>query len=227
MTRRPAMIFAAGYGTRMRPLTLNLPKPLIPVAGHPLIDRAIATAREAGVERIVVNLHYMGDRIRSHLADEAGILFSDETERILDTGGGLKAARRLLEADEAFTLNPDAVWTGDNPLSRLARAWPDMAADCLLLLSPVGTALGYAGTGDFDLGPDGRVRRGNSFVYTGAQIIRLATLDAVPDHAFSLNLVWDRLARLGRLFGIVHEGSWCDVGRPENIRLAERMLGHD
>ncbi|MGR3433433.1 MAG: nucleotidyltransferase family protein [Shimia sp.] len=218
---RPCMIFAAGFGTRMRPLTDDRPKPLIEVAGRPLLDHALAPARAAGCAPIVVNAHYLADQIVTFLAGSE-IEVQVEAPTLLDTGGGLKAALPRLRGDAVATMNADAVWAGPNPFDVLEAAWrPGMGA--LLACVPPGDALGRTGGGDFALGPDGRLRRGGAWVYTGAQIVETAPVAAVPDDVFSLNRVWDALAAEGRLFGVAYPGRWCDLGRPENIALAETL----
>jgi MurNAc alpha-1-phosphate uridylyltransferase len=216
------MIFAAGLGTRMGELTRDRPKPLIPVAGRPLIDQALRFAKEAGAEPIVVNAHWKADQLRAYLADEP-ILIADESERLLETGGGLKAALPLLREGPVWTINSDAAWAGPNPLRVLAEAWqPGMEA--LLLLIPRDQARGYAGAGDFAPNATGRLARGTSHVYTGAQILRTEGLADIPDPVFSLNRLWDRASARGTLFGLTYDGEWCDVGRPENLLLAEEIL---
>lgn len=217
------LVFAAGFGTRMAPLTADRPKPLIPVAGRALIDHALALVAGAGLARPVVNLHYRGGMIRAHLAGR-GVAFSDETDEILDTGGGLRAALPLLPPGPVLTLNSDAVWTGPNPLSALRAAFDPARMDALLLLVPVSRATGHAGAGDFAIGAEGRLSRGGGHVYTGAQMLDPAGLSEIPDRVFSLNRLWDRAAARGRLHGLVHPGGWADVGRPEGIGLAEAML---
>lgn len=218
------MLFAAGLGTRMAPLTDHLPKPLIRVGGKPLIDHALAEADAAGVARIVVNLHYKAAMIRAHLHGRNDLLFSDETARLLETGGGLKAALPLLGADPVYTMNTDAVWSGANPLIQLSDRWQASRMDALLLLVHRDQAIGYRGSGDFDIAPDGRLRRGGAFVYTGAQILATGRVARVSEAAFSLNRVWDAMAADGRLFGRLHQGGFCDVGRPESIALAEAHM---
>lgn len=222
------MIFAAGLGTRMGALTRDRPKPLIEVAGRPLIDHALALAREAGVRRIVVNTHAHAEQMRAHLARVAPeAVVSHEPER-LETGGGLKRALPLLGSGPVFTLNADMVWRGPNPLTQLAADW--RAGDgALLALVRRDAAVGHGGAGDFFAAPDGRLtRRGDAptadFVYAGAQIIDGAALDGFPEGVFSLNRVWDGLLAEGRLRGLVHVGGWVDVGRPEGILLAEAEL---
>lgn len=219
---RSLMLFAAGFGTRMGALTADRPKPLIPVGGQTLIDHALAQAR--GVERIVVNLHYRSEMIRAHLSGRPDIAFSDETDTILETGGGMKSALPLLGSEPVYALNTDAVWTGAPALAQLAAAWDAERMDGLLLLVPRDRATGHGGAGDFLMDGEGRLTRGPGLVYTGAQILRTEGLADIPDTAFSLNRLWDRMAAKGRLFGAVHRGGWCDVGRPESIPLAENML---
>lgn len=216
------MLFAAGFGTRMGALTATRPKPLLEVAGRPLIDHALDVASQAGIGRIVVNTHYLPDHIATHLAGR-DVLLSHEPQ-ILETGGGLKAAGGLLASPDVFTLNSDAVWAGPNPLDLLRTAWRPEAMDALLLLIPPDQARGHSGAGDFTLGPDGRLSRGAGLVYSGAQIIMTDPVAGVAEDIFSLNLVWDRLLKTGRLFGICYPGQWCDVGRPEGIAEAEALL---
>jgi MurNAc alpha-1-phosphate uridylyltransferase len=218
----PAMIFAAGLGTRMGALTRDQPKPLIPVAGRPLIAQALGFAKEAGAAPIVVNAHWRAEKLRAHLADEP-VLISDESDRLLETGGGLRAALPLLGSSPVWTLNSDAAWAGQNPLLALLRAW-EPAMEGLLLLVPRERAEGYAGAGDFAPDATGRLARGASHVYTGAQILRTEGLADVADAVFSLNRLWDRAQARGGLFGVVYDGAWCDVGRPENLPLAEALL---
>jgi MurNAc alpha-1-phosphate uridylyltransferase len=152
---------------------------------------------------------------------------------ILDTGGGLRAALPLLGASPVMTLNTDAVWTGRNALEELAEGWNDSRMDALLLLSPASRVLGHSGTGDFLLDGESRLVRAKGrpgLVYLGAQIIRTDLLPTISQRVFSLNLLWDQMIAGGRAYGVVHQGGWCDVGRPEGIALAEGMLsqsGHD
>lgn len=218
------MIFAAGFGTRMAPLTATMPKPLIPVAGKPLIDHALSQC--AGIPRVVVNLHYKGEMLASHLAGR-DVALSWERDVILDTGGGLRQALPILGQGPVFTLNSDAVWTGANPLQQLAAVWDAATMDCLLLLLPAGQATGHDGRSDFVLAHDGRIERAagrTGDVYLGAQVIDPAGLSAIPDRVFSLNRLWDAAIAQGRAFGVRHHGGWCDVGHPGGIALAEAML---
>ncbi|MEO8241644.1 MAG: nucleotidyltransferase family protein [bacterium] len=226
MQHMPVMLFAAGFGKRMGNLTLNRPKPLIPVAGRTLLDHALALVDGADLGRRVLNLHYLGDQIAGHVSG-LDVALSWERARILETGGGLRAAMPLLGGSPVATLNTDAVWTGRNPLVELRAAWRDDTMDALLLVAPLAAAVGHDGKGDFLLDQDGRIARADGrpgVVYLGAQIIRTDLLPSIPQEVFSLNLLWDRMIAAGRAFAVEHQGRWCDVGRPEGIALAEAML---
>ncbi len=218
-----AMILAAGFGTRMGALTATQPKPLLKVAGKPLIDHAVALANAAGVAMITANLHYRHEALARHLTP-LGISQSLELPDILDTGGGLRQALPLLSEGPVFTLNSDAIWRGPNPLSLLAASWQPSRMDALLMLVPQEKALGHAGKGDFQIGNSGKLARGVGLVYSGVQIIKPDLLHTIKEKMFSLNKVWDIMLKSDRLFGIVYSGSWCDVGSPEGITLAERLL---
>ncbi|SFR01199.1 nucleotidyltransferase family protein [Poseidonocella sedimentorum] len=217
------MIFAAGLGTRMGALTHDRPKPMIEVAGRPLIDHALEhVSRRPGL-RAVANVHYKPDRLIAHLKAR-GVAISDERGALLETGGGLRKALPLLGAEPVFTMNSDAILSGPNPLDCLAEAWDPVRMDALLLCVTLARAEGRAAPGDFTQGPDGALRRGGDLVYTGVQILRTAGLADIGEEAFSLNLLWDRMIARGRLFGCAYPGRWCDVGRPDGIATAEALL---
>lgn len=221
MTHTPTsiMLFAAGLGTRMAPLTDTRPKPLVTVAGRALLDHARA---QCDGLRIIVNAHYFADQIHDHLVG-ADVIISDETDALLETGGGLKRALPLFDSNPVFTMNTDAVWHGSNPINALQNAWrPDM--DALLLMIPKNAATAHIGAGDFDIDPSGRLTRGTRFIYSGAQIIRTDGLADIDDTAFSMWRLWDTMLARKTMFGTVYDGQWCDVGRPESIPLAESML---
>ncbi len=222
MTPSAAMIFAAGLGTRMGALTRDRPKPLIPVAGKPLLDHALTLARPVA-QTIVVNTHYLADQIAAHLKG-TDIRISHEPGPVLETGGGLRAALPLLGPGPVYTLNSDAVWRGPNPLAALRDAWDATRMEALLLLLDRPQAIGHTGPGDFALDDGGRITRAPALVYAGAQIIDPAGLAAIPDAVFSLNRLWDAMISRGTLYGLRYAGQWCDVGRPDSIPLAEAML---
>jgi len=217
-----ALLFGAGFGTRMAPLTLDRPKPLVEVAEKPLLDHALDILAEGGIEQIAINTHYLAEQIADHLADRP-ILISHEPE-ILDTGGGLKQALNLLESDPVLTLNTDAVWTGPNPVKTLLRHWDPDRMEALLLLVASENATGHRGKGDFLMDPEGRLTPGPGAVYTGLQIIRTDRVSQHSQTAFSLWEIWREMLNRGTIFGALHKGGWCDVGRPDSIALAEDLL---
>ncbi len=218
------MMFAAGFGTRMAPLTDDRPKPLIEVAGKPLIDHALDQVRAFGAERIVVNAHYKPRQLADHL-EGSGVLISVEAPDILDTGGGLRAALPLLGSGPVFTMNTDAVWNGPNPLALLAAAWNPVHMDALLLCIAKDRAVGHSGKGDFLIDDAGRTTRGPGAIFTGLQVIRTDDLSDISDKVFSISLLWSRMQTTGRLYGLEYPGRWADVGTPRGIELAENMLG--
>lgn len=215
------LLFAAGLGTRMAPLTNTRPKPLVDVAGMPLLDHALA---QCDGLRQVVNVHYFADQIKDHLRG-TDTLISDETDQLRETGGGLKHALNLLDSNPVFTMNTDAVWKGANPIKTLQDAWKPDQMEGLLLLIPSKAATGHTGTGDFDLDVNQRLSRGAQHVYTGVQIIRTDRLADIDKVAFSMWDLWTGMLERNSLFGAVYSGQWCDVGRPDSIEIAEQMLG--
>ena len=230
MARRPgtAFILAAGFGTRMGKLTERTPKPLLAVSGRTLLDRAIDRVLEAGVNRIVVNVHAHAEQIRAHLARRAGIPISISIEReILETGGGARKALSLMAGESILSLNADAIWTGTNPLGPLLEAWAQCGdrLDAMLLLHPRSRCIAHAGRGDFHLAPDGTICRAQensgALVYTGAQCVRRNALEEAPRGAWSFNLLWDRLIVADRIRGVAGDNStWIDVGTPEGLASA-------
>ena len=217
------MLFAAGFGQRMQPLTQHRPKPLIKVAGKALIDHALELAQGANIDRIVANTHYKSEMIARHIASKP-VTLSHESPVLLETGGGLRAALPLLAADQVLTLNTDAVWRGENPLQSLRAHWNPTKMDALLMCIEPNQARGHRGVGDFLRASDGRLTRGSGLIYGGAQLLKTAGLHAISETTFSLNLLWDQMAAQGRLYGLLYRGNWCDVGRPESIALAQDML---
>lgn len=216
------LLFAAGLGTRMKYLTASRPKPLVKVAGQTLLDHALAFTKIPQINKRVVNVHYKADMIKAHLLG-TDIQYSDETDLLRETGGGLKHAMPLLGANPVLTLNTDAVWSGPNPIVQLLSAWgPRM--DALLMLIPQNQARGHKGKGDFHLSNDGKLTRGPGPIYSGLQIIRTELLDKVDETCFSMNIIWDEMIVRQSLFGITYDGLWCDVGQPESVSIAEAML---
>ncbi len=230
---RTAMVMAAGLGKRMRPLTATRPKPLVEVAGKPLLDHVLDRLRAAGVERAVVNVHYLPDALEAHLRGrtDLDIAISDEREQLLETGGGLVKAAPLIDCDPFLAVNSDNLWV-DGPadtLRLLASQWDASRMDALLLLVPHARAGNHGGMGDFHMDPAGRLRRRGKariapFVFTGIQIMAKCLLEGAPEGPFSTNILWDRAIAQGRLYGAVHQGLWFDVGSPPAIRATEDAL---
>ena len=228
----PAMVLAAGRGMRLRPLTDRLPKPLVPVGGVAMLDRALDALARAGVSQAVVNVHHLAPQIEARLAtrERPAIRISRE-DALLETGGGIAKAIGHFGADPFFAVNADVVWLdGKTPaLTRLAEAWDGDRMDALLLVHPVAHAIGYDGAGDFTLAGDGRLeRRGTApsapFVFAGVQILHPRLFADAPAGAFSLNLLYDRARAAGRLFGLAHDGGWLHVGTMDGLAAAERAL---
>lgn len=218
-----ALLFAAGFGTRMQPLTNDRPKPLISVAGKPLLDHALALVAPMALRNVVVNTHYKAEMIADHLS-EIDVTISHEHPDVLETGGGLKHALPFLGDGPVFTLNTDAVWRGENPLPMLAHAWDPESMDALLLCVPQAQVKGHRGTGDFVLDTQGRISRGPGLVYSGVQIIKTDGLARINQSAFSLWELWNDMLKNKRMFGLPYTGLWCDVGHPGGIEIAENML---
>jgi len=231
---RTAMVLAAGLGKRMRPLTATRPKPLVEVAGKPLLDHVLDRLRSAGITRAVVNAHYLADAVAAHLKDEAQdleILISDATGEWLETGGGVTKALPLIEDETFLIVNSDNLWV-DGPVDAirlLEQRWDEQAMDALLLVVPLAHAHCHDGAGDFRMDPVGRLTRRASgkpapFVYTGVQIVSRRLFRDAPTGAFSMNLLWNRVIGEGRVFGLVHEGLWFDVGTPPAVAKTEAIL---
>ena len=229
-----AMVLAAGLGKRMRPLTATRPKPLVPVAGKPLLDHALDRLKAAGVKRAVVNVHYLADALEAHLKRRVQgieIIVSDEREQLLETGGGLVKALPLIDEDPFLVVNSDNLWI-DGPadsIRALAARWNDAEMDALLLLVPLARANCHTGRGDFHMDGSGRLSRRRPgrvapFVFTGVQIVSKRLFEGAKAEPFSLNILWDRAIAQGRAFGLVHNGLWFDVGTPPAVKRTEAIL---
>jgi MurNAc alpha-1-phosphate uridylyltransferase len=227
-----AMVLAAGLGTRMRPLTDTVPKPLVQVAGKALLDHVLDRLADAGVETAVVNVHHMADQIEHHLKTRTRprIEISDERGELLDTGGGVVKALPQLGNAPFFHMNSDTLWiegvTANLP--RLAAEF-DARMDILLLLASTTASIGYEGRGDFVMAPDGRLSRRPErevapFVYAGAAMLSPVQFAGAPTGKFSLNRMFDRAIEAGRLYGLRLEGTWMHVGTPAAIKAAEAAI---
>jgi MurNAc alpha-1-phosphate uridylyltransferase len=218
----------------MRPLTATKPKPLIEVGGKPLLDHVLERLRTAGVKRVVVNVHYLADAVEAHLASRKhglDVVISDERGLLMETGGGLVQAEKLIDSDPFLSVNSDNLWV-DGPadtLKLLASHWDDTKMDALLLLVPLARAENHNGMGDFHMDRTGRLRRRDRshvapFVFTGVQMVSKRLLRNAPEGPFSTNILWDRAIEEGRCFGAVHQGLWFDVGTPKSIPMTEAAL---
>jgi N-acetyl-alpha-D-muramate 1-phosphate uridylyltransferase len=229
-----AFVLAAGLGLRMRPLTLTTPKPLVKVAGKPLIAYAMDKLGYAGVSEAVVNVHHLANQIEEWCKAIAHprITISDERGALLDTGGGIAKALPLLGHDPFFVLNSDSFWTdGKVPaLERLRGAWRDDDMDCLLLLCDPVQTTGYDGAGDFVMDDGGRLTWAKQFpdrkalTYIGCYLVHPRLFERAPSGAFSMLRLWDHAIENGRLFGLAHDGHWLHVGTVESIAAAEDYL---
>jgi len=228
-----AMVMAAGLGKRMRPLTASQPKPLVRVAGKPLLDHALDRLADAGIAKAVVNVHYLADALEAHVKERVtpAITISDERAELLETGGGMVKAQPLLP-DPFFCLNADNIWL-DGPRSGfhdLSRYWNAERMDALLLVVPHSRAINFEGKGDFHMDSMGRLSRRKPgriapFIYTGIQLVSHRLLRDAPGGRFSTNILWNRAIEEGRLFGASFTGQWYEVGTPQAIRPTEDALG--
>lgn len=228
-----AMVLAAGFGTRMRPLTDRMPKPLVPVAGRALLDHVLDKLAEAGVTDAVVNVHYLPDQIIDHTATRTKprVTISDERDAVLGTGGGVVKALPLLGDAPFYHLNADTLWIdGAQPnLARLAEAFDPARMDVLLLMAPTADSIGYSGSGDYAMLPDGTLRRRKErevvpFVYAGVAILSPAIFAGSPTGEFALTKLFDRASEQGRLFGLRLDGLWMHVGTPDAVQAAEQAF---
>jgi MurNAc alpha-1-phosphate uridylyltransferase len=230
-----AMVLAAGLGTRMRPLTDQLPKALVPVAGRPLLDRVLDKLVEAGVRRAVVNVHHFADQVETHLRSRTDleVLISDERAGLLDSGGGIQHARAMLGEDPIFVANIDSLWLeGATPaLEGLKQAWDPERMDLLLLIVRRGHGIGFEGPQGFLMDQAGQLTHSASpdvvtpFANVGFGILKPQILDGQADPAFSIVPIWHRLQARGRLYGAPMDAFWMHVGDPAARDVAEARLG--
>ena len=228
-----AMVLAAGLGVRMRPLTDKMPKPLVPVAGRPLLDHVLDKLAAAAVDEAIVNVHYLPGQIIDHVAARSRprVIISDERDEVLGTGGGVVKALPLLGPDPFFLVNADTLWIdGVRPnLARLAEAFDPARMDILLLMAPTISSSGYGGRGDYAMLPDGALRKRREhqvvpFVYAGAAIMSPSLFTEAPAGEFSLTRMFDRANEQERLFGLRLDGVWMHVGTPDAVPAAEEAF---
>ena len=231
-----AMVLAAGLGTRLRPITNTLPKPLVRIAGKPMIDYVLDLLAAAGVTTAAVNVHHFADQMEEHLGrrEVPHILISDERDALLNSGGGLAKGLKLLNDGPVLVMNADLFWIGEEPgrpsnLERLAAFFDPERRDMALLCVRLEDTTGHNGKKDFSLFKDGQLRRyeegmENPVVYAGAIAMHSRLLADAPDDAFNLNIYFDRAIAKGRLFGLMLDGHWMTVGTPEAIAEAEAAI---
>jgi N-acetyl-alpha-D-muramate 1-phosphate uridylyltransferase len=228
-----AMVLAAGLGLRMRPLTEQMPKPLVQVAGRALLDHVLDKLGVAGVSEAIVNVHYLPDQIIDHVAGRTGprVTISDERDEVLGTGGGVVRALPLLGAAPFFLVNADTLWIDGvrANLARLAEAFDPARMDVLLLMAPTASSIGYDGSGDYAMLPDGALRKRREhqlvpFVYAGAAILSPALFAAAPTGEFPLIKMFDAANAQERLFGLRLDGVWMHVGTPDAVQAAEEAF---
>ena len=233
VTPTKAMVLAAGLGLRMRPLTDRMPKPMVPVAGKPLLDHVLDKLADAGVSDAVVNVHYLPDQIIDHVAHRSRprIAISDERDQVLGTGGAVVKALPLLGDAPFYHLNADTMWIdGVRPnLARMADAFDPARMDILLLMAPTATSIGYSGNGDYAMLTDGALRKRKEnqivpFVYAGVAIMSPALFEDAPTGEFSLTKMFDRANERERLFGLRLDGVWMHVGTPDAVQAAEKAF---
>ncbi|WP_373087868.1 nucleotidyltransferase family protein [Sneathiella sp.] len=234
LSQMRAMVLAAGLGTRLRPLTETTPKPLVKVAGKALLDYCLDLLRVADIRNAVVNTHYLGSQIETHVkaVTDLAITISDESACLLETGGGVKKALSLLGDAPFFVLNSDVIVRdrGMNSLARMHDRWNPDEMDALLLLHPTVSAISYEGRGDFTMNRGGIAERRDErsvapYLFTGVQLLNPALFEGTPEGPFSLNLLYDKAAANGRLVGLRHDGQWLHVGTAAALATADRIIG--
>lgn len=228
-----AIVLSAGLGTRMRPLTNTMPKPLIALNGKPLIVHCLDFLSAANISNVVVNTSYRAQQLEDYLAARTApaIYFSREEPAPLETGGGVAKALPLLGAAPFLAMNSDAVFppTTIHPITRMCAAWGE-DVDFLMLLIPKSSAIGWQGRGDFVADDAGRIRRplegeDAPYIFSGVEIIRPEVFAGCPEGAFSLSKLWN--ARVGeggwftRIRGVIHHGDWLNVGDLAGLAAAE------
>lgn len=228
-----AFVLAAGLGTRLRPLTNDTPKPLVPLAGRPLIDHVLDRLAAAGITRAVVNVHHHADKLEAHLKARRApeIVISDERGLLLETGGGVMHARDKIGTEPFLIHNSDSVWIepDNGNLERLLSVWDDERMDTLMLLAPSATSLGYDGKGDFFMDDNGRLARQHGerlapHVFAGVSIAHPRLFENAPSGKFSLNVLWNEAIARQRIYGVVMEGTWMHVGDPQALQDAEDAI---
>lgn len=231
-----AIILAAGLGTRMRPLTETLPKPLIPVCGKPLIDWCLEWLLAADIAQVVVNSSYRAQQLEDHLTtrEEPHIQFSREEPAPLETGGGIVKALPMLGDGPFLSMNSDAIFPAQaiHPITTMCNAWSD-DLDFVMLLIPKVRAIGWEGQGDFVMDEAGRIRRPRAgedapYIFSGVEIIHPRVFEGCPSGAFSLSKLWAARVEADGWYrairAVVHTGDWLNVGDLPGLDAAEHYF---
>jgi MurNAc alpha-1-phosphate uridylyltransferase len=236
MTIKEAMVLAAGLGTRMRPITDTMPKPLVKIGGKPMIEYVLDSLKQAGVERVAINVHHFADQMEDYLKSYDGleILVSDERDRLMNNGGGIVKGLDLLGRDSIFVMNADLFWIGEEPgkpsnLARLGAFFDPDRMDMAMLCVKIEDTTGHNGVNDFSIAPDGRLTRfrddpSKPIVYAGACAMKPEFLDDAPRDPFNINAYYDKAISRGRLYGMMMDGHWLTVGTPMAIDEAEATI---
>ena len=228
-----AMILAAGLGTRMRPITHHIPKPLIKINNQALIDYKIAAARRAGIDTIIVNIHHLADQVIEHLSHitDLKIIISDESDQLMESGGGILKALPHFGEEAFVVMNSDAFWAGERSsnLRELTNCWNRDEMDILLSLAELGQAVGFEGAGDFFMDDRGHLlRRGKKksapYAFAGDYIVHPRIFKNLPRGPFSSNILFDRAIDEGKLLGKQLQGTWLHVGTPDSIKVAQHAI---
>lgn len=227
-----AFILAAGLGTRLRPYTDTLPKPMVPVAGKPVIDHIIDKLISAGVSKIIVNTHHKGDVLKSHLSQrqDVQIIFSEE-EQLLDTGGGVKKALPDIGNKPFYVINGDAFWTdshNQNAFENLANSWNEGECDMVLLLEPADRMKLTKPVGDYNILENNQAVRSmdqtGKYMFAGVRLCHPRIFDGIADTKFSFLKLMDEADKNNRLLGCVHEGLWHHISTPEELHAVDRAV---
>jgi MurNAc alpha-1-phosphate uridylyltransferase len=228
---KAAMVLAAGYGTRLKPLTDRIPKPLIPVAGKPMIEYALDKLRAYGIKEVIINVSHLKDQLTAYLStfDDLTVKISEEAEP-LETGGGLKKALPFLGNDPVFTINSDIIWTDEqeSALDRLTRYWDDAQMDFLLLAQPKAKAIGHdKGEDHLFIKPGNTIdwnKRDAPYIIAGIGIMHPRVLLHAPDGKFTVKILWHEALKQNRLACLPHHGQWFQTGTSEDVKTAEKYL---
>jgi MurNAc alpha-1-phosphate uridylyltransferase len=232
---KTAMILAAGLGRRLQPITDHTPKPLVQVKEKALIDYALDLVRGAGIADVVINCHHLADQIEAHARQisDLTVQISDERGALLETGGGVQKALPLLGNEPFAVINSDVIVRNstNSSLKALVQAWDAQKMDLILLLQPRENAAGYEGSGDYHIDDEGRLQRravdqSAPYIFSGVQIVSPRLFDGLEEGRFSMNVMFDKAAKAGRLFGLVHDGIWLHVGTVEALKEAEEVLSN-